>query len=398
MKKLKHTLSLALVLVLLMFIGPRSALANNNAEAYDKADSFASILGDAEGNVYATQNGGTVKLKNSSWPGVTFLQGWGFREYEAVPNPGWVWKNWTFEQFHNGVDLKNRTDYFFGFRYSFSKNGNDWRTPYDGADSTISVNRLISRLETRWNKLTYNLYAHFNPTITATADAGGTISPAGGSKASENVTEVNYGENQAYKIEAAEGKMISGITVDDQPIADGKNATAFDYTFSRVVAPHKIHVTFADKKYDVAYEFKSGTEGRDLPQEVLAAKPETMQIVHGANAQASAPTVATVKAADGDWNFDKWEPNIHIGVTETKTFTGIWKFTVKAMDKPKDMPQPKDVPQPKDMPQPKSRVATSPKTGDGTKVRGYLLLLVVSVLMSGLVIFMVRRHKKESEK
>ena len=41
------------------------------------------------------------------------------------------------------------------------------------------MNRLTSTGETVWNKITYEIYANFNPTITASAGEGGAITDIG---------------------------------------------------------------------------------------------------------------------------------------------------------------------------------------------------------------------------
>lgn len=50
------------------------------------------IVNDAEVHVYVTKNGGTVDLTASNNVETTFPQGSGYREYEANPADGWIWK------------------------------------------------------------------------------------------------------------------------------------------------------------------------------------------------------------------------------------------------------------------------------------------------------------------
>lgn len=73
------------------------------------------------------------------------------------------------------------------------------------------VNRLTTTGETVGNKITYNLYANFNPTINATADTGGTIEDSG-------ITEVEYGTNKQYTVTADTGKDIASVTVDGNSV------------------------------------------------------------------------------------------------------------------------------------------------------------------------------------
>jgi hypothetical protein len=72
----------------------------------------------------------------------------------------------------------------------------------------------------------------FNPTITASAGAGGAISPAG-------TSTVPGGGSKTYAITAATGYHIADVLV------DGTSAGAVGtYTFTNVTTPHTISVTF----------------------------------------------------------------------------------------------------------------------------------------------------------
>ena len=127
-----------------------------------------------------------------------------------------------------------------GKRYSFSNSGSDWKSAYNGTGQTISVNRLFTTGETIGNKITYNLYANFNPTINATAKEGGTITDSG-------VTEVEYGGNKTYTIAAETGKEIASVLVDGQAISDAAGKDSLSYDFKNVREPHTINVAFVKK-------------------------------------------------------------------------------------------------------------------------------------------------------
>jgi len=71
-------------------------------------------------------------------------------------------------------------------------------------------------------------------TITATAGAGGTISPSG-------ATAVNSGASQTFTITPNTGYSVAGITVDGSSV--GKVSS---YTFSNVTANHTITATFVN--------------------------------------------------------------------------------------------------------------------------------------------------------
>ena len=75
----------------------------------------------------------------------------------------------------------------------------------------------------------FNLKAY---TITATAGANGSISPAG-------TTTVNYGASRTFTITPAAGYRVASVT------ADGTSVGAVtSYTFSNVTANHNINVSF----------------------------------------------------------------------------------------------------------------------------------------------------------
>jgi hypothetical protein len=70
-------------------------------------------------------------------------------------------------------------------------------------------------------------------TLTASAGAGGSISPSG-------AVTVNSGASQSFSIAASAGYTIASVTV------DGSNQGAItSYTFSNVTAGHTIAATFA---------------------------------------------------------------------------------------------------------------------------------------------------------
>lgn len=83
-------------------------------DKYTEIDMQEPIIPDAELHVYSVKddNGSpaaitTITYKNSL--GV-FPQLTGVREYKAVAKEGWIFKNWTYEQFFNGKDYENYKD------------------------------------------------------------------------------------------------------------------------------------------------------------------------------------------------------------------------------------------------------------------------------------------------
>lgn len=200
--KVKRTLSFLLTFVMLCSLLPAMALAKEPEGRYETVAGVGALVEDAEVHVYSTKGAGNIELTGINKVETTFPQGSGYREYTATANEGWVFDTWVYEQWHEGEDLGNRTDNGWGKRYSFTNTGDDWHDPYTKGNATISVNRLLTTGETKWNPLSYKVYADFNPTITATAGANGTISDAG------KQVEVTYGEDQAFDITADEGYVI----------------------------------------------------------------------------------------------------------------------------------------------------------------------------------------------
>lgn len=317
MKKTKRVLAMILSLAVLAIIIPQTAFAvESDASRYEEVLGVRAIVKDAEVHVYTTKKAGVVELTRKGW-GPTFSQGLGFREYTAKPADGWVWKGWTYEQLFNGRDLGNRTD-LFGMRYSFSNSSSYWGETYQKPNATISVNRLLTTLESTWNKLTYNVYANFNPTITATADNGGSITD-GGRK------EVEYDESKTYTITADEGKEIDSITVDGKAIPTEAGTGTFSYTFINITEPHTIHATFKNKTHNVSYEFVSGTANTNLPESVTTLLPKSSRVVNGTEVTAVNPSSLSVKAPDGLWTFKGYDKEKQV-VTDDMKFVGTWTF------------------------------------------------------------------------
>ena len=310
MKRTKKALAVLLSLSMLASITPQIVLANSNIpDRYEEVSGTQSIVEDAEVHVYVTKNGGTAELTDSNGVETTFTQGIGYREYTATPADGWIWKGWTYEQLYQGKDLGNRTDVGWGTRYSFTNDGqselNFGKSPYDGIGQTISVNRLLTIGETVDNKIIYNLYANFNPTINATAEEGGTITDKG-------ITEVEYGGNKTYEITANLGQDIASVSVDGQNISDAVGKDNFSYTFENVREPHTIDVTFTNELYTVTYT--DGVEGQEIFKDEVYSGLKTGD--------------ATPKFSGSlerkDYVFTGWNPEVTDKVAGTAVYTATW--------------------------------------------------------------------------
>lgn len=316
MKRTKKALAVVLSLSMLASITPQIVLANSNIpDRYEEVSEMQAIVKDAEVHAYVTRNGGTAELTDSNGVETTFTQGIGYREYTATPADGWVWKGWTYEQLYQGEDLGNRTDYGWGKRYSFSNDGSDWNSAYNGTGQTISVNRLLTKGETVGNKIIYNIYANFNPTINATAGTGGTITDNG-------VTEVNYGDSKQYDITADAGQDIASVSVDGQDISNAVEKDNFSYTFENVREPHTIDVTFTNELYTVTY-----TDGVD--NEEIFKDQSYVDLLSGTKT----PKFNGEPKRTG-YVFTGWTPEVTETVTQTVTYSAQWAVDENGNDKP----------------------------------------------------------------
>lgn len=316
MKRTKKALAVVLSLSMLASITPQIVLANSNIpDRYEEVSEMQAIVKDAEVHAYVTRNGGTAELTDSNGVETTFTQGIGYREYTATPADGWVWKGWTYEQLYQGEDLGNRTDYGLGKRYSFSNDGSDWNSAYNGTGQTISVNRLLTKGETVGNKIIYNIYANFNPTINATAGTGGTITDNG-------VTEVNYGDSKQYDITADAGQDIASVSVDGQDISNAVGKDNFSYTFENVREPHTIDVTFTNELYTVTY-----TDGVD--NEEIFKDQSYVDLLSGTKT----PKFNGEPKRTG-YVFTGWTPEVTETVTQTVTYSAQWAVDENGNDKP----------------------------------------------------------------
>ena len=324
--KVKRTLSFLLTFVMLCSLLPAMALAKEPSERYEKLPDlgFDTLIDDATLEVFTTKDAGTIELTDTNLIENTFPQGSGFRQYKATAKEGWVFDTWAYEQWHEGKDLGNRYDYGLEKRYSFTNSGDNWHDSYTEENATISVNRLLTAGETKWKPLSYKVYADFNPTITATASANGTISDAG------NQVEVTYGDDQAFTITANDGYVIETITVDGQEVAEGKNEESYTYTFENVIEPHTIDVTFKVKpepgKFTVTYEvFGEFPAGFEIPDAVTVNEGDIHTV---------ADVPQNVTTDEGTYTFDGWyngkdKVGATIAVTSDVTLTGVWTFEGK---------------------------------------------------------------------
>lgn len=321
--KVKRTLSFLLTFVMLCSLLPAMALAKEPEGRYEEVAGTEALVADAEVHVYSTKGAGDIELTGTNSIETTFTQGIGYREYTATAKEGWVFDTWEYEQlftpaFGKEKNLGNRTDEGDGTRYSFTNSGDNWHDPYTKENATISVNRLLTTGETVFNKLYYNIYANFNPTIKATAEENGTIS------GSDKPVEVEYGKDQAFDIKADTGYIIDTITVDGKDIAEGKNEESYTYTFENVIVPHTIDVTFRVKP-DPGQCIVSYVVQGDIPADYQAPEADIVK-------EGETYTVKSVPKPVVGYEFSGWydeDQNIvtEFTVTGDVTLTGIWTYT-----------------------------------------------------------------------
>lgn len=322
--KVKRTLSFLLTFVMLCSLLPAMALAQEPEGRYEEVAGVEALVKDAEVHVYSTKGAGDIELTGTNLVGTTFPQGSGYREYTATAKEGWVFKTWRYEQLHNGEDLENREDEWFGTRYSFTNSGDNWYDPYEEGNTIISVNRLTTDFEIAGKPIIYNIYADFNPTIKVTAEENGTIFNGEKPVDAKEPVEVEYGKDQVFKIEAATGYVIDTITVDGKDIAEGKNEESYTYTFENVIAPHTIDVTFRVKP-DPGQCIVSYVVQGDIPADYQAPEADIVK-------EGETYTVKSVPEPVVDYEFSGWydeDQNIvtEFTVTGDVTLTGIWTYT-----------------------------------------------------------------------
>ena len=122
-----------------------------------------------------------------------------------------------------------------------------------------------------------------------------------------------------------------------------------------------------NKKYDITYQYASGTKNKELPKNIPAA-PSAVKVKEGdkLTTLAAFPT-DVVKTDEGTWTFDTekgWEANnkkvdANTEVNEAMTLTGYWKFTKKIEPTPTPQPQPTP-PTPTPTPQPQPQPTPTP--------------------------------------
>ena len=84
------------------------------------------------------------------------------------------------------------------------------------------------------------------------------------------------------------------------------------------------------KEYKVTHEFKSGTEGKELPEEVIKLRPADKEgNKDGSTVGPSNPEQTTVEVSDGTWEFKGYDKKQATITGKDENFVGTWEFTPK---------------------------------------------------------------------
>jgi len=87
---------------------------------------------------------------------------------------------------------------------------------------------------------------------------------------------------------------------------------------------------FTPNEYKATHEFQSGTEGMDLPDDILNYLPDDIDnLQNGDTAEAGIPDKLTYddEANDGTWKFEGWDKESETIDHGDTTFSGTWVFT-----------------------------------------------------------------------
>jgi hypothetical protein len=134
--------------------------------------------------------------------------------------------------------------------------------------------------------------------------------------------------------------------------------------------------TFAEKQYNINYKFESGTEGKDLPSEVISQLPPSSKADNGSTVKAIMPS-SSVSVSDGKWIFIGYDAESKTISSSDITFTGKWVFTPTNAG---------------NITGNTTGTASTPLTGDGSNILSYTFLLILSAV--GCAWILLKRSKR----
>ncbi|HEM6342200.1 TPA: LPXTG cell wall anchor domain-containing protein, partial [Streptococcus suis] len=85
--------------------------------------------------------------------------------------------------------------------------------------------------------------------------------------------------------------------------------------------------TLVEKPAKVVHEFVSGTQGKELPQEVKDLLPSGFDTKFDETVEPKQPTENAVKVSDGTWTFTSYDETSKVVNEAVEKFIGTWTFT-----------------------------------------------------------------------
>ena len=257
----------------------------------------------------------------------------------AIPDAGWAFEAWSGDLGGNTnpesitingaqsvtATFINTTTYTvtfgLGTHGTWTGGGELEQTVPYGGDAVAPIFEVEAGWAfTGWDKVFTNITsdltvaAQYSPsprTITASAGAGGSISPSG-------AVIVNYGTDQAFNIIPNAGYHISDAQV------DGSSAGAVSsYTFTNVVVDHAISATFAINSYTLTYT--AGVGGA-----IAGNSPQAVN--HGGTGTqvTAVPDFGYyfVQWSDGVLSANRTDTNVQSDITVAASFTSTATLSV----------------------------------------------------------------------
>jgi hypothetical protein len=152
----------------------------------------------------------------------------------------------------------------------------------------------------------------------------------------------------------------------DKDTVDGKDV---EFSGTWTFTPHPDPET-----HEATHKFVSGTEGRELPEEVTELIPEPKTgLTDGDVVTPATPSKTKVKVDGGTWTFKKWDKDKETVDGEDVEFTGTWIFTPNSDTQTTDTKTPDAK-----TPAANKKSVKTPKTGDQSPIELYLALMAVS--------------------
>lgn len=191
----------------------------------------------------------------------------------------------------------------------------------------------------------------------------------------EAVSEITKTDNtytQTFK--ATEDTTVTTLNIEGKVLD-----TATNYNEGSETLPLELETL-----YSASYDFVSGTEGKELPEEVLNLLPADENVYKtGENVTAIQPSQTSVAVDGGTWNFKGYDEIEKKIISDNVTFTGTWIFTA---DKDKETPATGTTDSDRDS-------TDTPKTGDSTNLGLWLSLMLTAG--SALAFTAVWRQRKK---